>query len=45
MRAYARAGRRGEALRQYKSCAEILQRELGVAPDAETQALAEAIAR
>src|SRR5207253_7913522 len=39
MRAYARAGRRGEALRQYKSCAEILKRELGVAPDAETQAL------
>src|SRR5207245_298181 len=32
MRAYARAGRRGEALRQYKSCAETLKRELGVAP-------------
>ena len=45
MRAYARAGRRGEALRQYKSCAEILKRELGVAPDAETQALANEIAR
>jgi len=45
MRAYARAGRRGEALRQYKSCAEILKRELGVAPDAETQALAGEIAR
>jgi len=45
MRAYARAGRRGEALRQYKICAEILQRELGVTPDAETQALANAIAR
>src|ERR1700756_230724 len=45
MRAYARAGRRGEALRQYKSCAEILKRELGVAPDAETQALAHEIAR
>jgi DNA-binding SARP family transcriptional activator/TolB-like protein/Tfp pilus assembly protein PilF len=44
MRAYARAGRRGEALRQYKSCAETLQRELGVAPDAETQALASEIA-
>src|SRR5215471_3939403 len=26
MRAYARAGRRGEALRQYKSCAETLRR-------------------
>jgi DNA-binding SARP family transcriptional activator/TolB-like protein/Tfp pilus assembly protein PilF len=45
MRAFARAGRRGEALRQYKSCAEILKRELGVAPDAETQALASEIAR
>ena len=45
MRAYARAGRRGEALRQYKSCAETLKRELGVAPDAETQTLAAEIAR
>src|SRR6516164_215968 len=45
MRAYGRAGRRGEALRQYKSCAEILKRELGVAPDAETQALAHEMAR
>ena len=45
MRAYARAGRRGEALRQYKSCAETLKRELGVAPDDETQALAAEIAR
>src|SRR5215813_10797631 len=45
MRAYARAGRRGEALRKYKSCAETLKRELGVAPDAETQALAHEMAR
>src|SRR5215472_1730615 len=45
MRAYAHAGRRGEALRQYKSCAETLKRELGVAPDAETQALAHELAR
>ena len=45
MSAYARAGRRGEALRQYKSCAEILKRELRVAPDAETQALAHQLAR
>jgi TolB-like protein/Tfp pilus assembly protein PilF len=44
MRAYARAGRRGEALRQYKNCTETLQRELGVTPDAETQALAAEIA-
>jgi DNA-binding SARP family transcriptional activator/TolB-like protein len=45
IRAYARAGRRPEALRQYRTCAEILKRELGVAPDAETQALANDIAR
>jgi DNA-binding SARP family transcriptional activator/TolB-like protein len=45
IRAYARAGRRGEALRQYKSCAETLKRELGVAPDVETQSLANDIAR
>ena len=45
MRAYARGGRRGEALRQYKSCANTLQRELSVTPDEETQALARSIAR
>ena len=45
IRAYARAGRRPEALRQYRTCAEILKRELGVAPDAETQALANEIAQ
>ena len=45
IRAYAHAGRRGEALRQYKSCMGTLQRELGVAPDDETQALANEIAR
>ncbi len=45
MRAYARGGRRGEALRQYKSCAMTLQRELSVTPDEETQALARSIAR
>jgi DNA-binding SARP family transcriptional activator/TolB-like protein/Tfp pilus assembly protein PilF len=44
MRSYARAGLRGEALRQYRTCAEILKRELGVTPDAETRALAEEIA-
>ena len=44
IRAYARAGRRGEALRQYRNCADTLKRELGVAPDAETQALANEIA-
>ncbi len=45
MRAYARGGRRGEALRQYNSCANTLQRELGVTPDEETQVLARSIAR
>ncbi len=45
IRAYAHSGRRPEALRQYRTCAEILKRELGVAPDAETQALANEIAR
>ena len=45
MRAYARGGRRGEALRQYKSCVNTLQRELSVTPDEETQALARSIAR
>jgi len=45
MRAYARGGRRGEALRQYKNCVATLQRELSVPPDEETQALAHAIAR
>ncbi|MBV9202185.1 MAG: winged helix-turn-helix domain-containing protein [Alphaproteobacteria bacterium] len=45
IRAYAQAGRRGEALRQYKSCAETLKRELGVAPDVETQLLANEISR
>ncbi len=45
IRAYARAGRRPEALRQYRICTDILKRELGVAPDGETQALANEIAR
>jgi DNA-binding SARP family transcriptional activator/TolB-like protein len=45
IRAYMHAGRRPEALRQYRNCTEILKRELDVAPDAETQALAKGIAR
>jgi TolB-like protein/Tfp pilus assembly protein PilF len=36
---YARQGRRSEALRQYRSCCEALMRELGVGPDAATEAL------
>jgi DNA-binding SARP family transcriptional activator/pimeloyl-ACP methyl ester carboxylesterase/class 3 adenylate cyclase len=36
MDAYVRQGRRTAALRQYQRCAEALQRELGVAPEAAT---------
>ena len=45
IRAYARVGRRAAALRRFKSYAETLERELGVAPDAETRALAKEIER
>jgi DNA-binding SARP family transcriptional activator/ABC-type cobalamin/Fe3+-siderophores transport system ATPase subunit len=37
MRLYAADGRRATALRQYQTCVEILRRELGVEPDAETR--------
>ncbi|HMQ30947.1 MAG TPA: BTAD domain-containing putative transcriptional regulator [Chloroflexaceae bacterium] len=43
MRLYAEAGRHAAALRQYRECARLLEAELGVEPDAETSALAEAI--
>jgi DNA-binding SARP family transcriptional activator len=43
IRALAHAGRRGEALLQYKSFAETLERELGVAPEAKTQTFVEMI--
>lgn len=39
MRLYARQGRRGTALRQYQVCVGVLQRELGVEPEAETKQL------
>src|SRR5262249_47955376 len=39
MRLYARQGRRAEALRQYQVCVNVLQRELRVEPEAETQHL------
>lgn len=45
MSLYASDGRRAEALRQYEECREILARELNVGPSAETQALAERIAK
>lgn len=39
MRAYALAGRRHEALRQYQACAEALASELDLTPEPETAAL------
>lgn len=39
MRLYARQGRQGAALRQYQICMGVLQRELGVEPEAETRQL------
>jgi len=39
MRLYDRLGRREAALRQYAQCVETLQRELGLAPEAETEVL------
>ena len=40
---YARAGQRGAALRQYRECVRVLERELGVPPLPATVALYEAI--
>jgi adenylate cyclase len=39
MELLARVGRRSDALRQYRTCVEVLERELGAEPDAETQRL------
>ena len=39
MRLYAEHGQRGRALRQYQLCCDILGRELGVQPEAETKRL------
>lgn len=43
MRANLGAGRRNAALQQYHRCGELLQRELGVEPEAATKALYEEI--
>lgn len=43
MSIYARSGRRAAALRQYRECVRLLDRELGVAPLEETQELYQAI--
>lgn len=37
--AYARVGRRADAIRQYNACVEMLRRDLDVGPSAETEAL------
>ncbi|HYU16436.1 MAG TPA: BTAD domain-containing putative transcriptional regulator, partial [Candidatus Acidoferrum sp.] len=39
MRLYARQGRRGAALAQYQACVSVLERELGIEPEAETKRL------
>lgn len=39
MELLARVGRRSDALRQYQTCVEALQRELGAEPSAETRSL------
>jgi len=45
MRLYVQLGRRDTALRQYQDCVEILRRELGVEPEAETKQLYQDILR
>jgi DNA-binding SARP family transcriptional activator len=45
MRLYYAAGNRSAALRQYEICEEVIERELGVAPLAETTTLYEQILR
>src|SRR5499426_2240393 len=45
MRLYTRVGRRGSALRQYQLCLGVLQRELGIEPEAETKELYQEILR
>ncbi|MFQ6057383.1 MAG: tetratricopeptide repeat protein [Anaerolineae bacterium] len=45
MRLYYAAGNRSAALRQYETCQEILERELGIPPLAETTELYEQILR
>jgi len=39
MKLYAQQGRRGAALRQYETCVRVLERELGLEPEAETRRL------
>jgi DNA-binding SARP family transcriptional activator len=39
IRAYLEEGNRGQAIRQYEACRQVLQRELGIDPSPVTQAL------
>ncbi len=43
MQIYMRLGRHGAALKQYRSCREVLRRELGVAPEPKTHELYRAV--
>jgi len=45
MRIYQRVGRRADALKQYRSCVDILRRELNVEPEAATSRLYQEIRR
>ncbi len=45
MRLYAQRGRRSESLRQYRTCADLLARDLGVQPEPETTRLHDEILR
>jgi DNA-binding SARP family transcriptional activator len=45
MRLYAALGRRGDALRQYRECVAVLERELEVEPEAETRQVYQEILR
>ncbi len=45
MRCYAEQGQTGLALDQYQTCADVLKRELGIEPDAETKRVREEIVR
>ncbi|HEY7521478.1 MAG TPA: BTAD domain-containing putative transcriptional regulator [Methylomirabilota bacterium] len=45
MRLYSELGRRGAALRQYQHCVTVLQREIGLEPEAETKQLYQEILR
>ena len=43
MSLYARQGRYGSALKQYKQCGALLRRELGVKPESETEKLCQTL--